>query len=763
MRQMSACAIATTVALVLSWTSTPAAQPQRNPGVSSVCGTFTPALLFLLVPAVAPLVRLNDEAWAYVDREQKIRSATGVARNVHVAAIDSFSNHDSHDLDFDLLLDPGQTDLLSIQPEDALGIEWETGIRPSETRGDGASPTLPKWAWPSDGDRVWAEGNWIFDCGHPDEDTGLYKSEIHPPRAIASMRDQAGPLPGTGLTPVPITMTDLYISGRGGFTPNQLNCGPHITLGFNGSTCGQDPPPADDSYRTTPINETDFTFAVCLPPRPAGAAFSHSVAVGPRNTVNIEPEIDGPVPATGACQSSPDFDNTMMMRVTVKLRGTATPPQSVYARHIAAGWVMPPAEPLPHRRLSVRSTNLFEDHDLDPGDGELSFWWVNVNRAASPWLRLADHTGGRDMNDYDDETGFGDGEMAYTNANFEFYLRKDQPYTLRSRGYEQDCYDTIGAFGTHYFNLLTYVACNLDLPNHGPSDDIAAAEAHFDSDSASPSHTVHAGSDYDMRVAVEHLPLGLEDTSYLSAAITCSAAGEVALVGQPFVCSTRTDNAGPGLPRSVVLTTSFDAGPPTATASAASWSVSGARRTGPHACDVSGTSATCRDVVVQVAAATPAVATVTATPLSAGVVTARANVTTISEDPDLSNNSASATIDVFQSVTIDVAPRDHLNVLNLKRGGSVSVAILTTDAFDASAVDASTVCFGDADAPTERTCVEVHGRGHLEDVNRDRRLDLVLHYDLSSTGIDLGDTKACLIARTTANTGVYACEVISPK
>ena len=211
------------------------------------------------------------------------------------------------------------------------------------------------------------------------------------------------------------------------------------------------------------------------------------------------------------------------------------------------------------------------------------------------------------------------------------------------------------------------------------------------------------------------------------------------------------------------MTTSFDAGPPTATASAASWSVSGARRTGPHACDVSGTSATCRDVVVQVAADTPAVATVTATPLSAGVVTARANVTTISEDPDLSNNSASATIDVFQSVTIDVAPRDHLNVLNLKRGGSVSVAILTTDAFDASAVDASTVCFGDADAPTERTCVEVHGRGHLEDVNRDRRLDLVLHYDLSSTGIDLGDTKACLIARTTANTGVYACEVISPK
>jgi hypothetical protein len=762
MQKISACLIATTAAFVLSWTSTPAAQPQRNPGVSTVCGTFTPDLLILLSPTLSLIVNLNDEAWAYVDPQRKIRTATGVAENVHVAAIDSFSNHDSHDLDFELRLDPepNQNDLLSIQDEYAMGIEWETGIRPSETKGDGVTPTLPKWVWPSDGDRVWAEGNWIFDCGHPDEDTGLYKTEIHPPRAMASMRDQAGPLPGTGLTPVPITMTDLYISGRGGFTPNQLNCGPHITLGFNGSTCGQDPPPADDSYRTTPINDTDFTFTVCLPPRPAGAAFSHSVEVGPRNTVNIEPEIDD-VPATGACQTSPEFDNTTMMRVTVKLQNTATPPQSVYARHIAAGWVTPPTEPLPHRRLSVRSTNLFEDHDTDPEDGELSFWWVNVNRAASPWLRLADHTNG-DMNDYDDETGFGDGEMSFTTANFDFYLRKDQPFTLRSRGYEQDCYDTIGAFGSHYFNLLVYVACNLDVLNHGASDDIAAAEADFDSDFASASHTVHGGSDYDMRVMVEHLPLGLEDTSYLSTAISCGTAGEVALVGQPLVCSTRADNGGPGLPRSVSLKTSFDAGPPTATVSAAAWSVLGPLHTGPHGCEVTGSNATCHDVVVPVAA-TPTIATITASPLAPGILTARANVSTASADPDLTNNSASTTVDVFQPITIDVAPRDNLNVLNLKRGGIVDVAILTTDALDASAVDATSVCFGDAEAPAERTCVEVHGRGHLDDVNRDRRLDLVLHFDLSRTGIDLVDTKACLIARTTSGTGVYACEVISPK
>lgn len=760
MRKIALC-VAATAALVLFEVATPAAQLPRNPGVSSVCGTFT-VDINLGIGSIS-IVELDDEAWAYVEPQRKIRSAIGVAENVHVAAIDSFSNHDSHDLDFELMLDPDpyQIDLLSIQDEDAIGVEWETGIRPSETHGDGARPSLPKWAWPSDGDRVWVDGNWIFDCGHPDEDTGLYKTEIHPPRAIASMREQAGPLPGTGLTPVPITMTDLYISGRGGFTPNQLNCGPHITLGDHGSTCGQDPPPADDSYKTTRINDTDFTFNVCLPPRPTGAAFSHNVEIGPRNTVDIEPAIRE-VPATGACQTAPEFDHASMMEVIIKLRNTATPPQSVYARHIAAGWVMPPSQPLPLRRMTVLSTNLFEDHDLDPGDGELSFWWVNNNRAPSPWLRLADHANGN-MNSYDDETGFGDGEMTYTNASFDFYLRENQTFTLRSRGYEQDCYDTIGAFGGHYFSLFLYAICNVDLPNHGPSDDIANADKEFDSDFASASQTVHGGGDYDMRVGIEHLPLGLEDTAYLSAAISCSASGEVALVGQPFVCSTRINNAGPGLPRGVTVRTSVDAGPPTAAVGAASWSVTGPRPTGPNACDTSGASATCSDVVVQVAAQTPAIALTSATPSSAGLLTARASVTTASEDPDGADNNASTTIEVFQPIAIDIAPGDAQNELNLKRKGNVVVAILTTNTFDAALVAPNSLCFGDAEAPGERTCMEVHGRGHLEDVNRDNRPDLVLHFDLPRTGIDLGDTKACLIGRLTTGAGVYGCDVISPK
>jgi hypothetical protein len=47
-------------------------------------------------------------------------------------------------------------------------------------------------------------------------------------------------------------------------------------------------------------------------------------------------------------------------------------------------------------------------------------------------------------------------------------------------------------------------------------------------------------------------------------------------------------------------------------------------------------------------------------------------------------------------------------------------------------------------------------------VNRptDRLLDLLLHFEVSQTGIDLTDTKACLIGRASDGIGVYGCDTI---
>jgi hypothetical protein len=108
-------------------------------------------------------------------------------------------------------------------------------------------------------------------------------------------------------------------------------------------------------------------------------------------------------------------------------------------------------------------------------------------------------------------------------------------------------------------------------------------------------------------------------------------------------------------------------------------------------------------------------------------LTERLSATTASTDPNGANNLATATIDVFQPIVLDVSPRDDANIINLNRGGVLTVAVVTTPTFDATTVRVSTVCFGDAETPTERACIEKHGTGHFEDVNKDGRLDLLLH------------------------------------
>jgi hypothetical protein len=163
---------------------------------------------------------------------------------------------------------------VDLQTPTELHLEWEAGILPDEFSGDGSAHFFPKWAWPSEGDRVWANGDWIFDCGHPTEitDTGdkIYRSEIHPMRAIASMRQQMRTLPGSGTTPVAVTATDLYIHGRNGFASDMMDCGAEILLGPT-PDCPDGTPFGDHDpvtgHHSRPINE-DFEFDVCLPPLP---------------------------------------------------------------------------------------------------------------------------------------------------------------------------------------------------------------------------------------------------------------------------------------------------------------------------------------------------------------------------------------------------------------------------------------------------------------------------------------------------------------
>ncbi|HSG27643.1 MAG TPA: hypothetical protein VLA34_04120 [Candidatus Krumholzibacterium sp.] len=97
---------------------------------------------------------------------------------------------------------------------------------------------------------------------------------------------------------------------------------------------------------------------------------------------------------------------------------------------------------------------------------------------------------------------------------------------------------------------------------------------------------------------------------------------------------------------------------------------------------------------------------------------------------------------------IDIKPGSEENPINCKSmNGVIPVAILTTECFDASIVDHTTVTFGPAGAFEAHS--NKHGiKRHVEDVDFDGDLDLVFHFRGYETGIVCGDTLAVLRGMT---------------
>lgn len=94
------------------------------------------------------------------------------------------------------------------------------------------------------------------------------------------------------------------------------------------------------------------------------------------------------------------------------------------------------------------------------------------------------------------------------------------------------------------------------------------------------------------------------------------------------------------------------------------------------------------------------------------------------------------------SLSIDIRPDSDTNKINLKSKGVIPVAILTTEDFAATTVDPLSVEFGPEEAS------EVHEKGHIEDVDEDGDLDLILHFRVREAGIICGDTDAGLTGET---------------
>jgi hypothetical protein len=105
-----------------------------------------------------------------------------------------------------------------------------------------------------------------------------------------------------------------------------------------------------------------------------------------------------------------------------------------------------------------------------------------------------------------------------------------------------------------------------------------------------------------------------------------------------------------------------------------------------------------------------------------------------------------------QIVSVDIKPGENPASIDPKSNGVTPVAILSTKAFDAKTIDATSVKFGPNGATSRQN--------GIEDVDGDGIPDLVLHFSTQQTGIKSGDTQACLTGKTKTGVNIQGCNSI---
>ena len=106
-------------------------------------------------------------------------------------------------------------------------------------------------------------------------------------------------------------------------------------------------------------------------------------------------------------------------------------------------------------------------------------------------------------------------------------------------------------------------------------------------------------------------------------------------------------------------------------------------------------------------------------------------------------------------VAIDVIPGSHANPIDPQSEAVIPVAILTAEDFDATAVDPLSLKFGPTGAG------EDDGQAHVEDVDDDGDLDLLLHFRTQDSGIQCGDTHVLLTGKTFAGQAIEGTDSIT--
>jgi hypothetical protein len=177
-----------------------------------------------------------------------------------------------------------------------MEVEWDNASLMEEHEGRQRTwGAVPEFVWSAVGDRVWLEGRWIFDCGHPgtpaaapnSTDYVKFSTEIHPPRALVTFRLNHTVLdsfpvprvsapnfpgrqsflpvtgepailppdaPNSGPTQVPVTEADIFISGNGGAANDICSIVPASCSEFGGHTGA-----------IIPVNDRNYVFDIYPP------------------------------------------------------------------------------------------------------------------------------------------------------------------------------------------------------------------------------------------------------------------------------------------------------------------------------------------------------------------------------------------------------------------------------------------------------------------------------------------------------------------
>jgi len=110
------------------------------------------------------------------------------------------------------------------------------------------------------------------------------------------------------------------------------------------------------------------------------------------------------------------------------------------------------------------------------------------------------------------------------------------------------------------------------------------------------------------------------------------------------------------------------------------------------------------------------------------------------------------------AVAIDIQPGSTTNRINLKKGGPVPVAILSSAQFDAPAqVDRTSLTFGrTGDEASLTSC-----NRRAKDVNSDGLSDLVCSFSTAASGFQAGDTEGVLKGRTVSDVSIIGSDSVT--